>query len=804
MVLFDLANVRPGDSVSLVAITLCRGDKWSLVQTCDRRQQRMMIEGLPSDVFQMTLLDVRVEAVTPLPCLKVVESTRVEKLGPCTKAHLLQVTELCSGMGAFSSEWEAEGFNVRLGVDQNSVWHDLFVSAHSGSKSEFVAAAAGSTQTVKAMYDRGLVHGTVLAGVSCQPFSRLGDGAGMDDTRSSSLYEVLSTGWLTQSAVIVLECVAQFYADLRWYASATRVSNGPIGVLVARVAVLGWSLCATGLFQDTIGCFDLLSVSWQELWVRIKIAWIQVMASDVLHRASFAELHHADLGEISRPFASLSEGDASLLRCHMDGMLYPEHARAKFQESHDGACPWCGQPDGFYHRAWQCEHFHEDRKDVPRDVLEMVPSLPLSWSCHCWLAQAPALHDLHRLLCHLPKGSLQLAPPEAEGGSVQNVFVDGSCLHGAEPTLRLAAWAVTWADPGFTQCRSELLGAGHVPGLCQTAYRGELYAVKMAIEWVVGTTTVLVIWCDNAAVVRGVNRILHRQRIPKPNQPHSDLWREIFGVVQSLQPAQLQIRKVMSHGDPARAVSMVEAWAFHHNSLVDSAAVGANHRRPSAFMHTWQQVHDVTLRNRHIHKHVCEVHVKTAKRAVSSAAPKASGASVSAVPPEVLQADAAPLPVTEWSWSPAMSKKLGESSLRKVSEWWVTLGVPVHDGLTQHRWVSWFHLFASFVRHAKVVGPVCVNRRWLDGDDVEGYHTLTSMQRVRTFQRFLRVFWDHHGFTPPGKYTRCYSTSVDVRLNCVYLCWPLDDLSLTDQQVAAAIGVVKKPGQLDGFVFGEG
>lgn len=160
------------------------------------------------DAFRVALVDVVVSQVTPLPTIKVAPGSRVEPLPPCQTSDLLRVTELCSGMGAMTSELSRLGFQVPLGVDQNIRWQRLFEANHQQQQTHFMESDAGSTMTLRQMYDMHLVNGVVAPGVSCQPYSRMGDERGMQDSRASSLGEVLRTSWAAQATVVLLECVA--------------------------------------------------------------------------------------------------------------------------------------------------------------------------------------------------------------------------------------------------------------------------------------------------------------------------------------------------------------------------------------------------------------------------------------------------------------------------------------------------------------------------------------------------------------------------------------------------------------------
>ena len=65
--------------------------------------------------------------------------------------------------------------------------------------------------------------------------------------------------------------------------------------------------------------------------------------------------------------------------------------------------------------------------------------------------------------------------------------------------LRLGVWIGTlWIH---------VLAAGPLPGLHQTAFRAELYAVVVALEWASAQACEVQIWSDCQAVVDGVRRI---------------------------------------------------------------------------------------------------------------------------------------------------------------------------------------------------------------------------------------------------------------------------------------------------------
>lgn len=76
------------------------------------------------------------------------------------------------------------------------------------------------------------------------------------------------------------------FDDLIRFAQERLVTNGPVAVLVERAERLGWVLQPSGHFADQFGSFDLLTAAWEEILVRVKWSWMDVVGTQVLHRDS--------------------------------------------------------------------------------------------------------------------------------------------------------------------------------------------------------------------------------------------------------------------------------------------------------------------------------------------------------------------------------------------------------------------------------------------------------------------------------------------------------------------------------------
>ena len=103
------------------------------------------------------------------------------------------------------------GFSLCAGVDQNGMWKQLFEKLHPGAS--FCCGDLLDSSVLRQLMSKGLFHGVICSGVSCQPHSILGDRRGMSDPRAQSLPKTLSVSWLMQAAVVILECTPEVLRD---------------------------------------------------------------------------------------------------------------------------------------------------------------------------------------------------------------------------------------------------------------------------------------------------------------------------------------------------------------------------------------------------------------------------------------------------------------------------------------------------------------------------------------------------------------------------------------------------------------
>lgn len=72
------------------------------------------------------------------------------------------------------------------------------------------------------------------------------------------------------------------------------------------------------------------------------------------------------------------------------------------------------------------------------------------------------------------------------------------------------------------------------------------------------------------------------------------------------------------------------------------------------------------------------------------------------------------------------------------------------------------------------------------------------MKRVRSFQHFLRQYWDDLGYHPVTGYHKGNGTSVVMRLNCVRFRFPVDRMDQVGQAIVECVGgMVRSVAHLD-------
>ena len=554
--------------------------------------------------------------------------------------------------------------------------------------------------------------------------------------------------------------------------------NGPCAILIARLGRLGWTLHPGGQFRDVFGLIDVLRCSWTAFLARVQFSWPRLVAAEVSHRPSLSGIQFADIAEVRKVLRSLGPSDRKILQCCLDGTLYQDIKKSKSQRGSGSLCSFCQGLDSPFHRVWECRFFEKCRTLCGFRAL--VPKLAPCLSCHGWPLVPPSWYKLCDWFLSVPPVELVVSWPTVPPDHTFHLFVDGSCSHPAEAKLRFAAWGVTLAATSPSSLDHQILACGHVQGLEQTAYRGELEAMLHALKLVAAQNVRAVIWSDCESVVKRVRRVLTGRTVQQ-NRPHADLWQGIADLVASRSLTKVTIQKVASHCPSFAAEDAVEAWAFWQNKLVDCAVGAYNMKRPESFWLTWIRLRDELSRHREVHATVVDVLLQVGRSAMTLVTKVDQPTEVPAAPPPTLARSGA----RHWMVDGKVAKLYRQENVEKLHSWWLKVGVPALSSRVPMRWVSGFQLWADFALSMAWDGPLSPNfRQWYLGpDDAPNGVPRHLGARAKSFLRMWKGYTKSNGFVVPGKVKRPYSYALGYWTNCYLLPWSVKRLQLVDKAI---------------------
>ena len=573
-----------------------------------------------------------------------------------------------------------------------------------------------------------------------------------------------------------LNCPLDFWAsDLFPLANGLLHSppSSPAAVLLGRIQKIGVAVTPTGHWQDRIGLFHPGHVNFAELCHRLQWQWNLCVATSVQHRKDFHGLVMVDATATRQVLDQLAIDEQSMLRLSLAGGLFTQDAHAHWNEG-DGTCKWCGQPDSLKHRYYACPNTLDLRNKLAPDVVQHLGLLPDALVLRGWALYPPTHLAWLRLLAAVPCAVPSLVSC-FRVGVLNEVFTDGSCLWQADPAIRVASWGAVLAEPcspSWDFQHGGVLGAGHVPGLCQTAYRGELFALAVVLHHAALGTFRVKIYCDYLGVVNKYHRLTSGKMALKPNSASADLWQWVMASYATLGADNIELQKIPAHRKLVQARSRVEAWQTWHNNLVDGVAKHANLDRPAEFWNLWQDHVKQTFAARKLHTQVCALHVAVARRSVQTD----SQTTLDEVPvqrerptrsfPMQFQIDA-------WGGDIPLqfATEYGAGLAHRIGRWWRHRTTGPDAG--EVRWITIAHMYVDYQLTFGCPGPVKSGRQWMDAltrpyMDPERNPFLV---RLKWFRRCLKVFLKLTGQKVGMAACRAEGDSIQSFVNSASVRW---------------------------------
>ena len=515
-------------------------------------------------------------------------------------------------------------------------------------------------------------------------------------------------------------------------------------ILCQRLHQLGFLLGPNATAQDSIGVFPFLKCGLSELLFRCQLAWTFVVASRVAHRASFADFAQVDVRHTRQDYLAASGFDQGVLRKYLNGASFTNAHAYRWSVTGNDKCLLCGHADSSWHRLWDCPASAGLRSGLPVGFLDSISQLPLVVSVHGWTLRSPVAVQWWQYLDGLAREPPlpEIAPPFP----ILDLFTDGSCLFPTDPDCRVAAFSVIHAAPfslDYQQQCFRPLVAQPLAGVIQSAFRAELQAVVVALRIAQKFKVWVRIWSDSGSVISLFQKHVIDGVPVNYNSKHADLLHELVGLACEIGPQKIALLKVPAHENKDFYDTELEHWLLDGNSAADHAARWANQARPPSVWQLWNDHVQALHTNRHtastIRRHMIQVG-RLWKNSPGAAPHQVSDPLVLRAPrparvqPALSWSSAEPIVLCKPGFNRLFSTALASDVQRWISS--------IRDPAAPLRWISFIHLFVSFLRRCGPVDISKVDGQWqIQRGEVArlGNHVKFTL-RAKWFRLMLQQF----------------------------------------------------------------
>ena len=206
----DVGNLQQGACVDLAATVISIvGHGHCMLVSLFPCGTKARIEGLEQVPLDTDMISIYGAVFTGglIPTFQIFDQSIAMWFPKPTYDDLVQVRELCSGMGVATSGLIQGGFFPRVACDIRDPLLEAYGLFH--QEVALVQGDIGDPETIAKVWKAFPRVASILAGFACQPFSRGGAQKGACDARSNTLSSVLHAAFMLRAPIVVLECVTE-------------------------------------------------------------------------------------------------------------------------------------------------------------------------------------------------------------------------------------------------------------------------------------------------------------------------------------------------------------------------------------------------------------------------------------------------------------------------------------------------------------------------------------------------------------------------------------------------------------------
>ena len=317
-----------------------------------------------------------------------------------------------------------------------------------------------------------------------------------------------------------------------------RARIGPVYAFQFAFRAANWTIDSNGKLSHPCGLhFNWTRDSIRHIKCCLRFAWNHDVSKEVSHRPHFDanNFHsHWTLESIK----NRSPKHQGVIRAIVSGRHHTNDALCKFAQDVDSdKCNLCPCKDSKFHRVFECEKLNDIRKRFRKAINWVKRQSEVVFAFGLFPANLDPVilkESAVGVTCE------RVIPPD---GSSSHVFTDGTAFHNESWAHCLAGGAAVEVD--WITGNWKLLSRSIIPGVDHSSFRGESYAILLALQ----AKRIVTLYVDCAAVVDLLGLVIqcrtNGETLPAFSSP--DIWSDIAWHILNRDDGDVKVVKITAH-----------------------------------------------------------------------------------------------------------------------------------------------------------------------------------------------------------------------------------------------------------------